>query len=349
MSDEMGDLLSEDELDALLGDGERERASGATAGIRADAERVGAAIGLAPEPFDLTRPSWLGPARLRVVERLFVTVGERLGSLLATELRAPVQVRLASLEQARCDAVVETLPDPLIAFVLRQSGEGAGRTVLRWLLAFDLPAAFGMLDRLLGGPGDAQVPARGLTMLEQRLLEPIRDGVCALLVEGMRSLMPLELVAERSEASPWLARIADPHEPVLMAVFELGGELDGGRISVTAPIAALASELEDKAVVETDTADVAAADRRSERAPMRPALARVPLELAAVLGHGRITVRELLGLSVGDIVVLTRRAGDPLELRLGGRTKYEGTVGTVGGRYGFRVERRVAEPRGERR
>lgn len=345
MSD-MEDLLSEDELDALLGDESTAEppasADGSPALERGGTEPPAArnapsrTAAFATEPFDLTRPAPLDPASLRVLERLLLEFASTLSDAWSAELRARVRLALRAVEQVRFDAVLETLPEPLLVHVLREPARGH-----RWLCSLEPRAAFALLDRLLGGPGGESTPQRAPTALERRLLAPLTDALPQAFAQAFSRATAIEPRLERTETSVWLARVCSDHEPVLAAVFELEGELAGGRLHVTLPVP-LCHRLHTPDAVETGDTGVAQADTAgAQAAPVRRALGAVQLELAAMLGSGRITVRELLSLGRGDVVVLSKRVGDPLVLRVGGRPRFTGTVGTVGGRYGFRIAERL--------
>lgn len=49
-------------------------------------------------------------------------------------------------------------------------------------------------------------------------------------------------------------------------------------------------------------------------------LSDVPLNIEAVIGGAKLSVADLLRIRQGDAVILDRRFGDPIELRLNGRT-----------------------------
>jgi len=63
----------------------------------------------------------------------------------------------------------------------------------------------------------------------------------------------------------------------------------------------------------------------------------VEMEVTAVLGHTRMTVRELLSLTPGSVVELDRAAGSPADLLVNGTLIARGEVVVVDEEYGIRV------------
>ena len=61
-------------------------------------------------------------------------------------------------------------------------------------------------------------------------------------------------------------------------------------------------------------------------------LSGTPVELRAVLGHTTLSMRQVLGLQVGDAIVLDKPAGSELILSAGGKARFLCKPGQVRGR-----------------
>ena len=68
-----------------------------------------------------------------------------------------------------------------------------------------------------------------------------------------------------------------------------------------------------------------------------PGLPELPLTAAAVLAEKEMPLGDALGLRPGDVVAFPRRADDPLELRIGGRTVARGSAVLLGEHFGLRL------------
>ena len=76
-----------------------------------------------------------------------------------------------------------------------------------------------------------------------------------------------------------------------------------------------------------------------ERAWIRENLARVPMQLTAML-EARLRTSELVALQPGDVLSLGIRAEAPIELRVGETRKFTGRLTKHAGRVGVRIDRR---------
>jgi flagellar motor switch protein FliM len=68
---------------------------------------------------------------------------------------------------------------------------------------------------------------------------------------------------------------------------------------------------------------------------------QIPLKV--ILGQTQITVKDLLELSVGDVVPLERNYRDELEIRIGQRTKFLGKPGVHGNKMAVQVTQVIEE------
>ena len=68
----------------------------------------------------------------------------------------------------------------------------------------------------------------------------------------------------------------------------------------------------------------------------------VKLKFTAVLGEREIDVKKLADLGEGSIIELTRLAGEPIDLHVGGKKIGEGEVVVIDENFGVRVTKVIA-------
>lgn len=91
----------------------------------------------------------------------------------------------------------------------------------------------------------------------------------------------------------------------------------------------------DLAVAGTDTAARALALHNGE--PELAALCEAPLEVTVRLGSARLSLRELLNLRAGSVLVLERQVGEPAEVMVGDKVVALGQVVMVENELGVRL------------
>jgi type III secretion system YscQ/HrcQ family protein len=78
-----------------------------------------------------------------------------------------------------------------------------------------------------------------------------------------------------------------------------------------------------------------------ESAHLAEHLAELPLDVRIEVGNATLSAREWAALAVGDVLVLDRRVGDPVTLRIGGKTLARGELVEVDGALAVRITERT--------
>ncbi len=67
------------------------------------------------------------------------------------------------------------------------------------------------------------------------------------------------------------------------------------------------------------------------------ALGDIPVQVTVELGSTELSLKEVLELAEGSIIELSRLAGEPLDLKVGGQVVAQGEVVAVDDNYGLRI------------
>jgi flagellar motor switch protein FliN/FliY len=70
----------------------------------------------------------------------------------------------------------------------------------------------------------------------------------------------------------------------------------------------------------------------------------VPVKVTVEVGRTRMTLRELVALGAGSLVLLDREAHEPADILVNGKVVAHGEVVAIDGSYGVRVTSVVATP-----
>jgi len=180
-----------------------------------------------------------------------------------------------------------------------------------------------ILDRKMGAPlgSDFQSePRMQLSALDRRLLEPFTNSLVELFAKHWCD-DPKAFPAGPVLAQPADLPILPQFEPLLQLVFRITpAGVPGDQI-----VLALASGIVSRAKTSTPSVVVKQEPTELDRELMEAALRRTDVEVVAMLGHQRATVREVLSLRAGDVIRLENTPEDPLEVRVGDRTVFTGT------------------------
>jgi flagellar motor switch protein FliM len=79
---------------------------------------------------------------------------------------------------------------------------------------------FAFLDRLLGGPGASPEKVRGLTEIEQTVMERLGQKMLDYLREPWESIIDIEPSIERVETNPQFTQLVSPSEVMIIVSLE---------------------------------------------------------------------------------------------------------------------------------
>lgn len=236
-------------------------------------------------------------------------------------------------------AVLTALPKDGVLNVLRADGLKSPA-----LLVMTSPLLGSVTEAMLGGglTRDARGsggrkplaprPASGSSPVTQRLARRLGTLAMAELTQALGDLCPGGLRLTRQETEPVLAAIMSDDENALIAEVRVTVVGIAHVLSFVLPEAALSRSKLQKEVAATD---------RAQASPLARELVAASVELVALYGELTITTSKLLGLALGDVLPLTRRPEDPLDLLVEGLPKLQGVATVSRGNHALRITNKL--------
>jgi flagellar motor switch protein FliM len=282
----MTDLLSQDEIDALL--------HGVDVGA-VDTEPPPPAPGEARQ-YDFSSQDRIIRGRMPTLEM----VNERFARLwrigLFNLIRRSADLSVRGIDLIKFNDYMHSLYVPsnlnLIKFKpLRGTG----------LIVFEPTLVFTVVDNFFGGDGryPTRIEGREFTPTEMRVIQLMLKQTFADLHEAWAPVMEVEFEYLNSEVNPHFANIVTPREYVVVSRFHVELEGGGGEIHVTLPYSMLEPirELLD-AGIQSDRVD----RDESWNVMLREQLNTAEVTISSVLAQKQMTLRELTRLKIGDVL-----------------------------------------------
>lgn len=199
-----------------------------------------------------------------------------------------------------------------------------------------------IIDRLLGGSSDEVfIPQRPLTLIEQRLVGKITDRAIEALNDAWANVASLKASLHQTESNPQLVQIVPPNEVVVVVSFEVKMGTRSGSTSLCIPynvIEPVMEKLSSQGWYKSGAKDQVLRDRLGAK------LQRAPVVASAILAETHLTVRDLVNMTKGDLIVTEKNAEAPVVLAIEGQKKYLANLGQFKGHRALRVRRKI-EPR----
>lgn len=282
-----------------------------------------------PLPYDFRSPSRFSREQVRALQMANETFARQMATVLSTTLRIVAYANVESLNQTTYDDYTRRLPNPsLIALLSFAPLPAAG--------VFHLPldVVMGVIDRLLGGPGNDKQPVRELSDIEAGLIRSLVQRMVHELAYAFESLMQITPKVTSLEADASFLQLAQPNDPVLVSDFELKiGDHKATstlmmQVATIQPILDALSVKPEKELTGSQSLAVGHLKGWMEVVPLSVSVSFDPISLPS---------KELLRLEVGDVIPLRHPTNQPLTLSADGITVAKAVPGSHGNRLACQI------------
>ncbi|MBL0926300.1 MAG: flagellar motor switch protein FliM [Phycisphaerales bacterium] len=337
----MPDVLDQSEVDALLAAVDTGEVEEQVAPLKIFARGRKGADGVEVRPYDFKRPERVSKDQMRSLQTLHESFARNFGAGLSGFLRTIVEVKVSSCEQMTYSEFIAGLPNPT-SFNLLSAAPLEGQMCLEISPLIIYP----IIDRLLGGTNaELFIPQRPLTLIETRLISKITGRAIDALREAWSGIKELSFAVTGGESNPQLVQIVPPNEVVVVVGFELKMANRAGTMNLCIPYAVIEPLMEELAAQSWFSIG---------RQPGTPEflsqisgqLSNASLEITGLLAETTITLRDLMHLSVGDIVSTEVPASEPVVVCIEGEKKHLAHIGQFKGQRALRIIRPIG--RGDR-
>ncbi|WP_078576323.1 flagellar motor switch protein FliM [Salipaludibacillus agaradhaerens] len=304
----MADVLSQGEIDALLSalsTGEMD----ADELKKEDTERK-------VKSYDFKRALRFSKDQIRSLTRIHENFARLLTTQLSAQLRTFVQISVASVDQLPYEEFIRSVPKMTILNVFEPFPLDG-----RFVMEVNPNIAYAMLDRILGGQGEAYNKVENLTEIETKIMTQLFQRTLETFREAWLSIEELDPVMDDMEVNPQFLQLVSPNETVVVISLSTTIGESSGMINICLPHVVIESILPRLSVhlwMQTKKKDREPGELQSLKKNVKQA----PLNLSVELGKSVITVDEFLHLGTGDIIELNQLIEESLLLRVGEEPKY---------------------------
>lgn len=340
----MAEILTQSEIDALIASLVAEQAEDGK-GARAQFP----AGGLEPEgpatparrvrTYDFKRPDKFSKEQLRTLHVLHESFARLLTTFYTATFRTMVQLVVGSVDQSTYQEFIRSIHNPSVIcpFTLEP---------LQGTCVMDINpiVAFPMIDRMFGGPGTTLPRVRELTDIEATVMMRVIRGTLAAFRDAWANIVAVQPEPMNIETNPIFVQYAAPNDIVVTVAIDVRVGEHVGVITLCLPYLTLEPTLGKLSAHNWyGSGPVHQKEEDMRLLHQRIGTARVPV--AVELGRTELTVRELLDLSAGDLIVLDRRVGEDVVVTVGDQPKFMAAPGQLRGRLAVQVTGLV--PKGE--
>lgn len=282
------------------------------------------------QPYDFRHPGFLSPGELRRLRLRHEEFIRALSARLSIYMRLEFTLQMSKLHTIQYKKFTDALPNPAQVSLFKVEP-------LRGIGLLDIHPRLGLtiVDRLLGGPAQSATAVHEFSEIEMALLDQAVQLILGEWCNHWAGVQELSSTLLGHENNGQFLQTA-PHDTVMLALVidaKLGDCSE--KIQIALPCSTLEPLIRK---LGQSTEFVTDAPR-----PLAPSpkwnrnFDDVPVPVTALWDDLVLSAREVANLKPGDILPLDPRSARRVKLRLADLPKFQGSLGTTGGKWAVAV------------
>ena len=317
------DILSQSEIDALL--------SAISTGEMTAEDFKKEEMGKKVKVYDFKRALRFSKDQIRSLTRIYENFARLLTTYFSAQLRAHVQISVASADQIPYEEYIRSIPNMTILNVLEVPPLDG-----RMIMEIHPAVAYAMLDRLLGGNGTSVNKIDNLTEIEFRLMTNLFERTLEHLREAWSGIAEIDPILSELEVNPQFLQVVSPNETVVVISMNAAVGETSGMINICIPhvvLEPIIPKLSAHYWMETTSHE----KKPEEVDALQRKVKEAEIEIIAQLGSSQINIEEFLSLDLGDVLELNTRIDEPLIIKVGEMPKFTAQPGKLKNKMAVQV------------
>lgn len=323
----MAEVLSQQEIDQLLNNMQSGQVDGGPS-TQVNREAV---------PFDFRLPNRISKNQIRTIRNIHENFAESFSSFLMSKLQSIININVISVDQIYYSEYVLSVSNPACLYTF-----GIEHTDIRGILEFSTDLAFTLVDRLLGGGGGGSKKSKVITPIEQKVLVEVVTRVMKDLRKSWQIIDDFEFSIDRFEPDIDFAQITSQSESVLLVTLEIFIGDQSYLMNVCFATYAFDSILSKLSNQNMSTIrPVKYHGGISAKMIIKQHLAATELGVSVLFGKALLTFRQLMELENGDVIILDKKVGEEVDVKVNQKVLFKGSTGNVNGHKAVKVTKKI--------
>jgi len=312
----MSKILSQEEIDALLKNVGKDDGKTSYEVIGGNEKKVSL--------YDFSHPQLLSKEQERMIENIHENFCRSYSVYLSAQLRLLAEIRQLSIEQYSYSEFVTSVSNPSCLYIMdfdKPNGRG--------ILEMNSKLNIFIVEKLFGGQTLFKdlTDEREITHIEQKVMKRVMDKCFSELTKAWLSENDIVLKYGSFESNPEYAQIVSSSEPVVVVTLEVVIHGSKTLMNICYPYNWLSKVMfqeEFQSQMNEEINEVTIEDQES----VQEILMNTQSNLSAVLGKLNLSIKEILELGDGDVLVLPTKVDSPIPVYFGNKHVFDGNPGS---------------------
>jgi len=324
----LSEVLSQNEIDNLLA---------ALSTGELDADTLSDTNEKQVKNYDFKRPAKFSKEHLRTLEIIHEHYGRLLSTNLPVYLRKTVQVAVASSETVTFSEFTNALASPSILGIINFHP-------LNGTIILDMAPnlGFAMIDRMLGGQGEALERSRDFSEIEMSILQKMMVVCMQLMRDPWKNVVEVNPVLDRIETNPAFAQIISPSDMIAIVTLNVKIGDTEGFFNICLPFFTL-EDVMDKLNTKFWFSNMTEISGEEYSEYLEAMIRHVDIPIRAVLGGSSISVGDFMMLQPGDVIRVDTDVDSELDVYVGNIRKFTGLPGYNKEKFAMKITSVIRE------
>jgi len=296
--------------------------------------------------YDFKHPNRVTKDQLRNLRTIHESFSRMLATYLTTLLRTIVDVNLLSVDQVTFLEFTTAMSNPGCIWIFElEEYEGKG------IIEVSPDLVLLTIERLFGGEGKQSGETRSLSIIEQNVASKIVERCLSVYDEAWAKATPIETKLVSFEMNPQFAQVAPPSETAVVMLLEIKVNDTTFPMNICFPYYVIDPIIQ-KLTANSWLGFSGIPKTGEDKQKAVDSVKNLEVTITVNLGDTVLSVQELLDLEIDDVLVLDTKIDKPLKVIIGGKERFDATVGREGKKLAIRVESVISnneddEPEGQ--
>lgn len=323
----MAEVLSQQEIDALLNNVEAGKDKIEDSSFSVEKEVI---------PFDFRLPNRISKNQLRTIHNINENFAEMFSSYLMSKLQSIVTCNVTSVDQIYYSEYVLSVSNPACLFTF-----DINQTDIKGILEFSSEFALTLVDRLLGGNGKGTKSSQVITPIEQKVLEVVIKKILQDLGKAWQIIGDYDFQIDKFEPDIDFVQITSQSESVLLVTFEVHIGEESYMMNLCFATYAFDTILSKLTSQNLSSIRPIKYQGTTAQNIITNHLKKTELSLEVEFGQSSITFNQLINMKKGDVIKLTKKVGEEIDISVEKKEMFKGISGVVNNHKAVRITRRV--------
>jgi flagellar motor switch protein FliM len=308
----LNEVLSQAEIDQLL----KDIVSG---NERVEVEKKGNNI----KRYDFKTANKFTKEQIRAISIVYRSFGYSLSNYFVGMLRAACDAEVLSIEEMSFNEFNNSVPTPAVIAIINSVSLPSSI-----IIQLSKKISYSIIKSVLGGTREVNSEGRQFTEIELAILERVVSQMLRIHDDSWSKMFEFKSTLERIETSMQFAQIVDLNEAVLMVTLNMTIGNESGIIGLCLPHQALEPFMKTLRTRFVYSGRMPKKQTGPSDSIIR-SLKNSDIVVSCEFNTTEATTRDILSLSVGDVIMLQHKINEPLILKCQQIPKYYVSVGTI--------------------